>query len=436
MADTYSFTAAGKAWIAHEWLSEVMLYLLYKSGGIILTTLFFTVLVLAAFTLTILRIEDKSNLYAVGGALFLGALMSTPVLWPRPQVFTILYTSIFLFLLDRYVKTGKIKFLIFLPIIMLLWVNQHGAFIVGLALIGIFIGATGLDKLISLIRQKGKLKELFDKRVWTLMVALVVCTLVTLINPNGIRMLVYPFQTVNDPSLQQFNQEWASPDFHERTWIPLAVMYLGLIGFGLRSKRSISTTNIILCVVFGYMALSALKHVVLFALVAIPVLSDQISSIIPHRVEASRKDRIIKPFSLVILVGAIFMFWNAFTTLEKKQELVNRDRFPVEAVNYMTENQINGRIFNSYNWGGYMIWNLYPDYKVYIDGRCDMYGADFVNHYVDIYFAKPGWQSSLDKEDIDYVLVEQGTYLSAALQQEDNYHLVYQDDVSVLYSRD
>ncbi len=433
--DTYSFTASGRPWIAHEWLSELVLFLLYNAGGIILTTLVFSALILAAFLLTFFRIEDKRNLYAAGGALLLGAILSTPVLWPRPQIFSILYMSIFLVLLDRYMKTDKIGNLIPLPVIMLFWVNQHGAFIIGLGVIGIFIVGRLVDGLIRILQQKKGFKGFIDKPLFTLVLALITCILVTLVNPNGIRILVYPFQTINDASLQQFNQEWASPDFHERTWIPLAVMYLSLIAFGLKSKRSISTTNVLLVLVFGFMALSALKHVALFALVAIPVLADQMSSVIPFTENQPQKDRFVKPFSIVVLLGVIILFVNTLVHLAQKQEITNRDRFPVDAVNYMTENQINGRIFNSYNWGGYMIWNLYPQYKVYVDGRCDMYGAEFVKHYVDIYFAKPGWEESLDKEKIDYVLVEQGTYIASALQQTNGWQLMYEDEVSVLYTR-
>lgn len=433
--DTYSFTATGKPWIAHEWLSEVFMFLLYNAGGIILTTLVFSVLILAAFWLTILRIEDKHNLYAAGGALLLGGILSTPVLWPRPQIFSILYTSIFLVLIDRYLKTGKLSNLIPMPLIMFLWVNQHGAFIVGLGVVGIFIVGRLFDALTRLIQQKKNWKKILDKPLLTLILTLIACTLVTMVNPNGIRILVYPFQTVNDASLQQFNQEWASPDFHERTWIPLAVMYLSLIGFGLKSKRSISTTNILLVLVFGIMALSALKHVALFALVTIPVLADQISSVISFSEDQTQKERFVRPFSLAVLLGVVFLIVNALVSFEQKQEIVTRDRFPVDAVNYMTENQINDRIFNSYNWGGYMIWNLYPQYKVYIDGRCDMYGEEFVTHYVDIYFAKPGWEESLDNEGIEFVLVEQGTYISAALQEAQEWQLIYDDEVSVVYSR-
>jgi hypothetical protein len=318
---------------------------------------------------------------------------------------------------------------------MLFWVNQHGAFIVGLGVIGIFIIGRLVDALIGVIQEKRSLKGIVNHSLWGLMAVLLLCTLVTLINPNGIQILAYPFQTVNDTSLQQFNQEWASPDFHERTWIPLAVMYLSLIGFGLKSKRSISTTNILLVLVFGFMALSALKHVALFALVSIPVLADQIASVLLFSESQTKNDRFSKPFSLIILLGMIFLMVNALINLEDKQERVTRERFPVDAVNYMTENQVNGRILNSYNWGGYMVWNLYPQYKVYIDGRCDMYGAEFVTHYVDIYFAKPGWQASLEEEKIEYVLVERGTYISAALQQAQDWLLIYEDDVSVLYGR-
>ena len=86
--------------------------------------------------------------------------------------------------------------------------------------------------------------------------------------------------------------------------------------------------------------------------------------------------------------------------------------FPVKSVEYIEKEGIKGNIFNSYNWGGYLIWNMYPDQKVYIDGRCDMYGAEFVTRFVDIYMAKPGWENALEEDKIDYVLIEPNTYLA------------------------
>lgn len=154
--DDYSFSSSGKPWIAHEWLSEVIMFGTYKAGGIPFTVLFFGLLILIAYILTIYRSENRKNLYAIGGALLLGVILSTPVLWARPQIFTLLYASTFLFLLDRFLKSNRIRYLIPLPLIMLLWVNQHGAFIIGLGFVGIYIIGNFIDHLILINKEKKK----------------------------------------------------------------------------------------------------------------------------------------------------------------------------------------------------------------------------------------------------------------------------------------
>jgi hypothetical protein len=433
--DVFSFTAVGKPWIAHEWLSEVILYLTYKLGGITTTQIIFSFLITFAFVLSACRVENRKNHYAIGGALLLGMIGSTPILWARPQAFSIIYFSIFIYLLEKYLKNGKKSLLIPLPILMVLWVNQHGAYIIGLGAIGIFILSLLIENTIHLVREKGRIIGIFTVPVLVLGILLLICTFASILNPNGIRILLYPFQTVNDPSLQGYIQEWASPNFHEKTWIPLAVLYLCLIGFGLRGKKQVSTVNTILCVVFGFLALLAIKQIAFFAIVVIPILSDLISDVIPFHQSEKRSTKSVIGISLLTLIGIIIFGVYQISQINTKQAEFEKQFFPVNAVQFIKKEKIIGNIFNSYNWGGYLIWNMYPETKVYIDGRNDMYGANFVQRFVDIYYAKPGWQNALRTDKIEYVLIEPKTYLAFALQQSTDWVTIYGDDVSLLFQR-
>ena len=431
--DDFSFSATGKPWIAHEWLSEVIMFGIYKVGGIQFTVIFFAFLILASYVITIFRSGTLSNLYALGGALILGVILSTPVLWARPQIFTLIYTSLFLFLLDRFLKTESLRYLIPLPIIMVLWVNQHGAFIVGLGVIGIYILGTFVDQVVKKISDKSGISKIFSKPIWILVSLLIICAAAIFVNPNGWKMFIYPFQTVNDPSLQAFNQEWASPNFHERTWIPLAVMYLALIGFGFKSKKPVSTINVLLCLVFGYLALLALKQVALFALVSIPILADLIADVLPFTKNQKQSNMVVILIAIFSITGLLLIGGNAILHLKEKQAEFITQFFPVKAVEYIQKEAIEGKIFNSYNWGGYMIWNMYPEQRVYIDGRCDMYGTDFVTRFVDIYTTKPGWENALKADGIEYVLVEPNTYLAYALIGQQGWKTIFRDNVSVMF---
>jgi hypothetical protein len=433
--DYFSFTAYGKPWIAHEWLSEVLLYSTYRLGGVLLTQIIFSLFTLAAFGLSIARANNRTNVYAMGFATLLGVILSTPVLWARPQIFSLLYFSIFLFLLNNYVQSSKLQYMIPLPILTILWVNQHGAFIIGLGLISIFIFGLIIDRLVTGSRNRSFSKPLFSRQIIMLSGLLLICLFASLINPNGYKMLLYPFTTINDPSLQAFNQEWASPNFHERTWIPLAVMVLSLIGFGLKAKKEISTVNILLCVIFSYLALMAVKQIAFFAVVSIPILSDLLSEVFPFKEKSQKSKVLLYVVSMLSTASLLAIGVYQLINLEQKQTEFMTKSFPIEAVRYIKENGITGKTFNSYNWGGYLIWNMYPQYKVYIDGRCDMYGANFVTRYVDIYVTKPGWQKALQTDDIEYVLIEPNTYLAYALQDSTEWKTIYSDDVSILFER-
>jgi hypothetical protein len=87
-----------------------------------------------------------------------------------------------------------------------------------------------------------------------------------------------PFQILISPSMQQFIQEWFSPDFHLRIWQPLTCFILTLIGINMISNKSISPRNILLTLVIGYAALLPMRNNPLFGVAALPVLSEQVGS--------------------------------------------------------------------------------------------------------------------------------------------------------------
>jgi hypothetical protein len=118
--------------------------------------------------------------------------------------------------------------------------------------------------------------------------------------------------------------------------------------------------------------------------------------------------------------------------IQKKTEAEN---FPTNAVNWIIKNKPEGNIFNTFNWGGYLIWRLYPDYLVYIDGRPDMYGSEFVSDYIEIHFANPGWEERLDQKNVQLVFVESDSNLANALQQSMKWEIAYEDQQSMIFSK-
>ena len=433
-SDPFSYTKAGQPWIAHEWLSELFLYALYSLGNFGLLIFAFSFIITAAFLLTYLRCPAETRPYVAGFVLLLGALSTAPTWGVRPQMISLLLTSLFLFILERYRLGGNLKLLIPLPLIMLVWVNLHAGYFLGLGILGIYIAGGLIEILIAKFSRSEQSEPAPSFRsILSLCITLGICVLATLANPNGILILIYPFQTLTSPSMQQFIQEWFSPDFHQLIWQPLAWLILALIGVGMVSKKSISPTNILLTVIFGYAALISMRNIPFFALAAIPVLSEQAGSLVTIRTAIHTPSRLFR-LTIPILLGVIVIITGVrYIQIVQEQPKTEAANFPKTAVDWLQQHPPSGNLFNSYNWGGYLIWRMYPQERVYIDGRADVYGDAFIIDYLSIYNTAPGWETKLNDHAIQTVLVESDAPLANMLRQLPGWHIAFSDSLSTVF---
>jgi hypothetical protein len=104
-------------------------------------------------------------------------------------------------------------------------------------------------------------------------------------------------------------------------------------------------------------------------------------------------------------------------------------------VEYLQQHETPGNMLNTYNWGGYLIWSLYPDQPVFIDGRTDLYAlnSQVLEDYVKIHWIRPGWSQVLSDYDIGYVLTERLGLLDVAMSGASGWEQVYRDDLAVIY---
>jgi hypothetical protein len=433
--DPFSFTNNGTPWIAHEWLSEVLIYSLFRIGSYGLLIFVFSLIITAAFLLAYLRSSQESLPYVAGFTLLLGAIATAPTWGVRPQMISLFLSSLFLYLLDHYRIERALKYIIPLPLITMAWVNLHAGYFLGLAIMAIYIAGALIDLL------KADYQKTESPDTPTLKSILILCTilgasiLATLANPNGLHILLYPFQTLTSQAMQQFIQEWFSPDFHQIEWQPLAWFILAFIGAGMLGKKAISPTKIMLTLFFGYIALQSMRHVPLFAVAAIPILSEQIGPLVRIRSAIETPSRLRKWISPILLLCIVSFIGLRFVQVIKGQSKSETDTFPKVAVDWISENQPEGNLFNSYGWGGYLIWRLYPKYPVYIDGRADVYGDTFIFAYTDVYRARPGWEQALDIQTVRLVLVEPDSGLASALRQSSGWEIKYEDQISVIFNR-
>lgn len=431
--DIFSFTAQGEEWVAHEWLSEVLIYLFFRAGGMPLLIVAFAAVITAAFALAFLLSEGRP--FVAGFVLMLGALASSPTWGVRPQMLSVLLASAFLYLLRQYHDSGRSRWLAPIVPLTLLWVNLHSGFAIGIVILGVHL----LVGLFGWARNRNSNREMIIARGLIIVFALSVASV--MLNPNGPRMYTYPFETLTSPAMQKYIQEWFSPDFHSLQFQPFALLLVFLIGIGLWARASISLTTIILVVSFGYASLRSARNIPFFALAAIPALSRQVSEgLYAHGWLRDRNQSVPTrsgfgmvntALILVLLIVAVFRVY----AIAGNQSTAERSTFPAGAVDYINAEHPPSNLYNSYGWGGYLAWRLYPNYRVYIDGRADVYGDSFIEDYLKIYRAEPDWSAQLDSRGVRLVLVEPNSPLALAIAGSSGWQRVYADDHSVLFRR-
>ncbi len=425
-ADPFSFTLPGRAWVAHEWLTELVFFGLYKAGGYGLLIVVFSLIITAAFLLVYLRSPGRP--YAAGFALLLSALASAPAWGVRPQMLSLLFTAAFLYLLDLFQEKGRWQILLPLPLLTILWVNLHAGYFLGFAVIGIYIAGEAFPALAALLRRERPPL----RKASLLSLALAACLLAALANPNTWRILIYPFETLTSPSMMQFIQEWFSPDFHQPEWMPLAILVLALIAAPALARRPVSLTRVLLAVFLGFAALRSMRHVPLFALTAVPLLAAQLDGLTAGRQTVRATPRFARWLNPLLLGLALLAIGLRFVSVIQEQPQSEAEMYPKAAADWILENRPEGNLYNAYGWGGYLIWRLYPTYPVYIDGRADVYGDKFIYDYLRVYYGQPGWEETLAAAEVRLVLVEPDSGLAYALRGSPRWQIVHEDALSVL----
>jgi hypothetical protein len=442
--DPFSHTVAGRPWIDHGWLVQVLLWPIYQAVGLGGLALLLAAIVTGTFALVYLQCEGRP--FVAAFAVLLAAVASSIVWSMRPQIFSLLLAALVAFLLDRYKRSGKSRWLWALPVAVVLWVNVHAGFVVAFILMGCYLAGEVLNRL---TRPAGS-----SSRFTPLILATLVSVPAVLLNPNTVKMVPYAFQTVSIGPLQDFIQEWAAPNFHNLQFQPFIWLLLFIVAAMGLSRQRADWTDLALVGVFAYMGLLAVRNVALFAVVAAPVLSRHATAALNELALVPRlswlgalthtrpQPRPMRPLSLlnVLLLAAIVLGAGAKVrlALSRMQEpVVWGQGLPIEATQYLQEHDLPGRMFNTYNWGGYLIWRLYPETPVFVDGRTDLYAlsSHVLDDYVTVHWTRPGWQQVLDRYDVGYVITERGGLLDVLLAQTEGWSLVYQDPLAVIYVR-
>ncbi len=438
--DLFSLTRQGSAWIYPGWLAQILLYSAFRNFSFAGLNLFTALMVVAAFAFVWGTLEGRDLLKAF---IILLAASASGVYWSaRPQIISFVLAGYFLYVLHPHRKR-RVWLLWSLPLAMVLWVNVHGGFAIGFLILGVYLCGEAVQIVHEVVKGDRDWRGAWDqhkREIFHLLLVSLLCTLAVSINPHGPQMLLYPFKTVSIRVLQDYIQEWQSPNFHQAQVLPFLLMLLLLIGTLFGSHRRGDPTEIILVLVFLPLALLASRNIALFALVVAPVITRYLDTLLDETHLELGSSRQLPQSAAKWLNLAVFLLLVAASGLKISSSLspqLNQDEieeeFPVRAVEYLRSVQLKENLFNTYNWGGYVIWELHPDFLSFVDGRTDLFDDEILGDYLIGWRGLTGWERVFDTWDIEIVLIEPWAPLRMRLESQ-GWEIDYEDELAVVLS--
>jgi len=413
--EPFSHTREGMPYLAtHEWLAQVVLWAVHAAGGSIGIILFRTAMVGLA-TAFMLAVDPKRlwpnlflAIYAVN--------IARPGFMDRPQLFTFVFVAMAVWMACRYLDaepaaygakwTAAERALWWFVPLTVAWVNAHGA----AALVGLFVfGAVAADRLAALaLATTTHERRIIGQGLGRIIAVGIVATFGLLVSPTGTGNITYILSLLNDQTVA-FIGEW-----QPRAFPKYAADYTLFWAIGLSALLAVRRRFVFSALVFvtlGYLSMKAVRHEMLFAFGGTGIILYQLRHSPAWRwtVDAAMARTVA-----ISLVSTLFLVpLGAYTALQYRDfassdHLYGYGTFDLArgAYEYVERNGVQGKMFNTYGIGGYLLYRGHPDRKVFIDGRNVDYGLELMSHAYKAGSDREAWDSLIEKYGITYAIVD------------------------------
>lgn len=435
--DLFSYTVPQNVWVVQQWLTDLGMWLVYELAGLAGLSLLFAFIVAVAFMLVYARCAGRPYLAAF--VTLIAYLTAALPLGVRPQMINILFLALFVYLVEGVRQEGwRSRVLWLLPLITAVWANMHSGYLTGIALLVAYVIGEAAQRHLAQPDET----TLSWSHIRRLAIVTVLSLLAALLNPRGLQLLLFPLGTLGSSAIQSNIVEWYSPDFHlVYFWFFGGMMALGVVSL-VFSQRTVTWTDLLL---FGGPAAGGLisaRHIPLFAVAAAPIIARHLLSglsqtrlypLASGTAPQTAPSRLLQLLNGIVLLLMLLAGLVWLQTRLASNEVALERTFPVAAVDFIGEaGLVDGRIYNTYEWGGYLIWRRIP---VFIDGRTELYGNDFFLYYLQTIRVRENWQQPLDEMEVDLVLLRRSSALATVLQTSAAWQEVYSDDLACVFVR-
>lgn len=432
--DPFSYTAPGP-WQNHEWLADVFLYALFSLAN--LPGLIVAKAALVSLTFSFLFVATAPRSQYQGATSFLFTLVafaaSVGSLDVRPEIASLVLFSLFVLYWNalKQQPNALVKWRRTLPPLMMLWANCHGGFIAGLVFFGLGVAAEGVA------HRRGRSPRLGPAALREAACLWLACIVACLVNPYGWRVFAYPLNYALGSEHYATTRviEWLPPDLTQFPTWAFALLLASVLALLVCRRRFVYLSDVALLLIFGAVSVLHRRSIPYFALAAIPVASSLMGTY-PEMIERL-KGRHRRKALVAVLCGGwlVFSLWAGTRLSTLRKQPIRKELFPSEAAQFILMNHLPQPMFNEYRFGGFLIWKLHPYYKVFIDGRADVYGESLLREYDATISARNTARDNLRRYGINMVVISNNTELARRLESDSNWQHLYRDDTSVIYLR-
>jgi hypothetical protein len=450
--DSFSSTMHGQPWFAWEWLYDFVVGQLEAHLGLN-GVVWLTAVVIAAVFAWVFRLllAGGANVLVALPLVLLALWASTIHFLARPHVVSWLFTLAWFVILDASERdsfAGNVargqRWLWTLPLLMLVWVNVHGGFLVGFVLWGIVLVSAAWrwvyakDNRIEDVLQK----IAAGKRLWSLIWVGLLSAAASLVNPYGWNLHRHAYSYLSNRFLMDHIDEFQSPNFHglaPKCFLALLLITVGVLATRGRELRLSQGLTVLFAV---YAALYASRNIPVSSILLVMVVTPLVPEFGFARgfvqrmsaVETTLHGHVWAVLAVLLTLGIAANGGRAGSSLLMDAHF-DASRMPVEAVNYLEKNDVKGPMLSPDNWGGYLIYRSYPRIRVVVDDRHDLYGAQFFQSYLKMMQVERGWDEFIETHETSCVLLPRDSALANILAVTRGWKTIYADDVAIAFVR-
>ncbi len=422
----FSYTYPNFPFINHHWLSEVFYYVLFQKIGFNGLLILNTTLALLSFGLIFFKASKKAGLIP----LLFCSLFYIPILFERtdvrPEFFSFLFLSEFIFILYKF-REKYTRLIFLLPLIELLWVNMHIYFPIGIVITLFFF----FD---YLFLRKFKI----NKQTLILGSVLILTTLVTLLNPNGLKGALYPlsvFQNYGYSIEENQNIFFLWSLVHKQSILFFFIAAPILLASLLLNFKRVLLVEWLISIFFTILAILSIRNFPLFVFATFIPLVRSLSSL--------KLFTLNKKFRIIILIFLLCVFvFETQQIVEKKGFGFGAEKGAKDAADFFIKENLKGPIFNNFDIGSYLDYRLYPKEKVFVDGRPEAYPASFFQDiYIPMQMDKNKFEITDKKYNFNTIFFSHtdqtpwGENFIKLIVQNSKWKMVYLDDFTAIWTK-